>query len=649
MDIKVRDLKQTETIKNSDKLMVLVDDDLNLVKNINKEEFLTNIISETENNALVQETDGNLYVNTSEIVESVTALDNKFTGEIGDLNNLTTEAKNNLVSAINEAAQFGGSGNGTSLPLFTPVVMDYILSFEESQGFALQGTYVYKTGVAGERYGYPDFIQKCIDQKEAGTESQVTLGNNTITIYTNANGHQFYDISDKAVVDAWFDTYGVAWFYGVDTENERVFLPRCRATIGGGIPPKTIPVVGTGKAMGITFNGSTTAGYLSGWMSSANNSSAFSRTNTVQSGYPSNSFFGAGVYGLTPVASESGVVANVSSLGEHDIIGHLYIVVGNTETQSAITDVVDITTSENDTIPLGFSLWQGPNVQTSVGWLASESQWNSGALYETFYAHYQPLIGQPFQAGYVRSHTEEYTDYDLVINEDDLTFRLPLRNGQEGMFLDGTVPVIGNGKTLGLTNGTVNFGSYKSTSSNAPRFGLSSRDYGKSIGASISDSANTEGNDTVIGLTQNPSQSGVVADLSNVVIPEGYKLYFKVSNAVQNLELLNLAQLMSQISLLSARPYIKDFYQNGTSQYVVWSNGYCIQSGTTTGGTITFLKKFANANYSISDSVINTTSTNLPKWSELVVTSRTVTGMAISTASAPRSWTVAGQLAQGEY
>lgn len=63
MNIKVRDLKQTETIKNSDKLMVLVDDELNLVKNITKEEFLTNIISTSDDNALVQDDDGNLYVN----------------------------------------------------------------------------------------------------------------------------------------------------------------------------------------------------------------------------------------------------------------------------------------------------------------------------------------------------------------------------------------------------------------------------------------------------------------------------------------------------------------------------------------------------------------------------------------------------------
>lgn len=94
MNIKVRDLKQTETIENNNKLMVLVNDDLNLVKNITKKEFLTNIISNVENNALEQEADGNLYVNTSKLAD-----------KIGNLNDLTTENKENLVAAINEAAK----------------------------------------------------------------------------------------------------------------------------------------------------------------------------------------------------------------------------------------------------------------------------------------------------------------------------------------------------------------------------------------------------------------------------------------------------------------------------------------------------------------------------------------------------------------
>ncbi len=59
-----------------------------------------------------------------------------------------------------------------------------------------------------------------------GTETQTTLGEITITTYNNANGHIFYNLADKEAIDTFFDTYGVCWMYGIDEENERVFLPR---------------------------------------------------------------------------------------------------------------------------------------------------------------------------------------------------------------------------------------------------------------------------------------------------------------------------------------------------------------------------------------------------------------------------------------
>ena len=121
--------------------------------------------------------------------------------------------------------QIEGSGGYS---LFDLVQKDHILSYEESEGFALQGTYVYKDGITGERYGYPDFIQTCIDEKnsEDTVIRRIPLGENTITGYVNPNGHVYYDIVDKAKVDAYYEQYGVAWFWGIDEENETVFLPR---------------------------------------------------------------------------------------------------------------------------------------------------------------------------------------------------------------------------------------------------------------------------------------------------------------------------------------------------------------------------------------------------------------------------------------
>ena len=46
------------------------------------------------------------------------------------------------------------------------------------------------------------------------------------SLYKNANGHIFYNIADKDSVDEMFNQYGLGWFYGVDTANERICLPR---------------------------------------------------------------------------------------------------------------------------------------------------------------------------------------------------------------------------------------------------------------------------------------------------------------------------------------------------------------------------------------------------------------------------------------
>ena len=61
--------------------------------------------------------------------------------------------------------------NRISLSMFDTVLKDHVLTYEESKGLALQGTYVYKNAVAGSRYGYADFYNKCLEEyNEANNE-----------------------------------------------------------------------------------------------------------------------------------------------------------------------------------------------------------------------------------------------------------------------------------------------------------------------------------------------------------------------------------------------------------------------------------------------------------------------------------------------
>ena len=117
-------------------------------------------------------------------------------------------------------------GIGRSHNLFDVVLKDHLLTYEDTMGFTLQGDWAYKDAVAESHYGYPTFYAKCLAERDAGTQTTTTLGSNQITTYNNANGHIYFNIADRAAVDTYFNTYGVAWYFGIDEENERILMPR---------------------------------------------------------------------------------------------------------------------------------------------------------------------------------------------------------------------------------------------------------------------------------------------------------------------------------------------------------------------------------------------------------------------------------------
>lgn len=145
-------------------------------------------------------------------------------GEKKEIQSLVGDEKDeikDLANLIKENAQ--DIASRTSFAMFDTILKDHILTYEETKGLALQGTYVYKEAIAGSRYGYPDFYNKVVEEYNQATNTETVNG---ITVKVHSNGHKFYDIADKTGIDNYFNTMGSAWFYGVDIENERVYLPR---------------------------------------------------------------------------------------------------------------------------------------------------------------------------------------------------------------------------------------------------------------------------------------------------------------------------------------------------------------------------------------------------------------------------------------
>lgn len=436
----------------------------------------------------------------------------------------------------------GGSGYN----LFDLKYSDHILEGNEAKGFERLGLYVYKTSVAGSRYGYPDFYNKCVAEKLAGTETTITVGDYSFTGYKNANGHIFFDIADKGIVDNIYTSTGKAWYYGIDTANERIFLPRVKnALVGMTDIADTSAVVPNPTNPSPSFSN---GGYNGTAVAYLNNYSASGHPYNllmwpVQQG-ASNQRASWSIKGNTGLLSDN---ANVKSALNNDNF-YIYMCVGNTEQESAVTDVIDITTSENDTLPLGWSDYQA-GVTPSSAFLASHGQQNNGTFYPSFYNEFSAKIGQAFGAGFIKAHTaSDITDYDLVINQDEQTFRLPLKNGKENL-IDYTKPT-----TFALA-----------TNFTAPLNGI------------IYASANTYGGTKTWYWTINGGEKHYIGENSSGLVPVTVKvkkgdvfyitgnsadennfyfypfvgngtLYYKVSNAVQNLQLLDVAETTTALA-----------------------------------------------------------------------------------------------------
>lgn len=195
------------------------------------------------------------------------------------------------------------------------------------------------------------------------------------------------------------------------------------------------------------------------------------------------------------------------------------------------------------------------------------------------------------------------TDNDFEINTSDETFRLPLKNGTEGMFGGGAV--VGNGMGLGLTPDGSNlfmlskYGGDGNDTNSRP-----SGPHGAPV--PVGGSAGTMGGgytNIAWGVHPDPAKSGLVVANAGVV-PDGWALYYYVGETVQNANLIDAGRMQEQITNINApsRGYLVQSYVNGTSGYRVYSDGWCEQWGRITVGldafvSVTFLKPFMNASY----------------------------------------------------
>ena len=488
---------------------------------------------------------------------------------------------------INEIIE---KGVGGAFNLFDTMLKDHILTYEETYGWALQGTYVYKEAVAGSRYGYPDFYNKCTSEKELGTPTETTLGDSTVTLYVNANGHTFYDIADKEAIDTWYNTYGIAWYYGVDTDAERIFLPRTKWFIQ---PTGEITEVNSVNEAGLPTHTHTRGtmnitGRVGAWQMAGNicngSFSLYDNGSVSYGGYASTErSFGANFDASRTWSGETSeptndIYGNSDTVQPPSINQLLYICVGNTNVESAVTDVVDVTTTENDTMPLftGQYFDFKPN---NVSWLKAGEQANSGGIYAFTYNELVNILNGETKYGDLKvinvADMEVGVDYSEYwkVNQTDMTFITPIRTDERvliekkeptsddptwyNLYSDGWLEQGGLCSTSGAVQGeywVVNLlKDYINTEYDIQITfgGNTSTDRGSAQNLFAWSDAKTTSQfnwGAVGGEGLAYKFSGYWQTYGYATIPTNVNLYYKVANAVQNLELLDAGEVLEAVN-----------------------------------------------------------------------------------------------------
>ncbi|MBR5304950.1 MAG: hypothetical protein IKU37_09020 [Candidatus Gastranaerophilales bacterium] len=365
------------------------------------------------------------------------------------------------------------------------------------------------------------------------------------SIFKNPNGHKFYPIFLKPQIDEIYNQYGIADFYGIDEENERIFLPRNKyfALTGG--------VMGNGMTLGLT-DGTNNVGLFPPNAHYENNSAnaygVQAGTSLTQSGWITNKSLG-----ITTDPTNSGIALEANENK------YLYYCVGNTEVTQAITNVTEVTTSENDTIPLFTGMYFDfkPN---NVSWLKAGQRQNNAGVYKTCYDELVKAVNgtNPYDLKVINNtHMVNGINYDeyWILDQDNMTFRTPLTIATKS--LSGTV--VGNGLALGLTDGTENYGlSTRNINSNGG-LGATTSGWGQPVGTATSGFTL---NAIATGVTTDSTKSGIIAEQSTA------QLYFKVANAVQNLELLDAGEVLEGLADKLDRSNKEEIVSWGMPDYV---------------------------------------------------------------------------------
>ena len=247
------------------------------------------------------------------------------------------------------------------------------------------------------------------------------------------------------------------------------------------------------------------------------------------------SLYQSGQYGVPQVlnfnASLSSSTYQDNSPVQQEAVQYPYFI----QVATGVEETVDVTREIELNNPFSLLDYKWSEYELSnASWLLSNGAFHSGTVYTAVYELLLKIKnGTVTKDGVsVKLSTEAYTDTDFVINTADTTFRLPVK-----VKLASGSAVVGNGMTLGLTDGTNNAGLVNVSGS-----GLSSRinAYGSATGKQ--NSGNSLDTYVSWGITTDPTKSGIETSSS------GLKLYFYVGETIQDANVIAASQVLTKVA-----------------------------------------------------------------------------------------------------
>ena len=374
-------------------------------------------------------------------------------------------------------------------------------------------------------------------------------------IAINDNGHIYYNKADERIVDLLSqENQDLFWYYGINEDEQSIKLPKNSYYFKNG----TVDEVGTRVEAGLpNITGNLYGGTYGGdgaFRTEGNDPNGAADLDTKQVSFDASRC--------------SSIYGNSNTVQPPSINVIPYMIVGNTNSTKAITEVVQLTSSENDGIPL-LSSHIFDIVPSAVSWIRISDKPNPGTVYEGAYNYLLSQLESDERKVKVINTADMIAgeDYSLYWKVDitNKTFYTPTRLSTSTLvhhskptndnptwfelYSDGRLI---QGSTYTVTPYTETVFDFPIRYNSTPKLMACSTDSSVNIWVTTYDTNQNQFKVNSSYMGTPPSTFTFTWEAKGYVdIPsiESYNsnIYFKVGNAVENLDIVDVAGLMDEV------------------------------------------------------------------------------------------------------